>query len=254
MNFHKNQNTLRQLFQSGWRKNTNKDSLTSVYNPGVYMISQKKDGIFKKIGMAHGLGGIYERLTSYKLCFAKNDEFWISFCVICPRNTVEYNGKQVSSAYALEQKIIRAMKMGNEDNTETYSNEYMVNTQKIRIETILKKVLTNNSALWTHALKFSENNWAVLKPGEHGFHQKGNSNKSSDTKALNGVVKKPKKGEQEKQEVKTGATAGETGEQDIAQTMVQLHGGAFKVRSGGGEGKKAKGRGAPVVRLVGQRR
>ena len=31
--------------------------------------------------MAHGSGGIYERLKSYKNCFPYEDEFYLHFCI-----------------------------------------------------------------------------------------------------------------------------------------------------------------------------
>ena len=96
MNFHKRHLDIKKLLlrpEKRKSKNPNKRDQEQFYK-GIYVISRdadtdklstdEKPRYMYKVGMAHGDGGIYRRMDSYKMCFPYPDEFWMHFCIICP--------------------------------------------------------------------------------------------------------------------------------------------------------------------------
>lgn len=186
MNYHENQTKLRSLLHSNWRRKSNSKHLVSVYNAGVYLISQGKDSPFQKLGMASGLGGLYERLKNYKLCFANTNEYWMKYMIICPRKNIKVgNGKQ---SFARKMELLLGGGI-NSKSSAHYSSEWQINVVSHKLRLSIETILDANRKYWSYVLKFTEKGWVVVKN-----NQSINFNKTPtmNTTVINGIVKKPK--------------------------------------------------------------
>jgi hypothetical protein len=181
MNFHKNQKKIATLLNDGWRAHTGKKKgMTRTYNTGIYLISQKQNSSFQKLGMAFGQGGVYRRLLDYKVCYSLEDEFWLNYVIICPKIKVN----NTAFSHILEKKILE--KIGTQ-SAESYSNEWLLNASTKKLETFLFNTLNFNRPLWNYVLKFTKKGWIVIENTEEF---KFNKAAVLNTKIINGNVTK----------------------------------------------------------------
>lgn len=171
MNFHKNQTNIQDLLRDGWRKKTHQNSITATYNKGVYILSVLPDDDTMKIGMASGLGGIYQRLAKqYKICFHSDEHYWLRYMFISPEKDFEYTNnrncrkKKGITSYANELECILGRAIGKLLKT-SYSNEWIKVTRISAFEGEIKRVLEQDShrKLWTHVIKFYDDGWKIIK-------------------------------------------------------------------------------------------
>ena len=177
MNFHDKSKDIRKLLKRPeLRKSNSKNPDKSNHNvaqfyKGIYVLSRdeeldKNGKLQYKIGMAHGSGGIYERLKSYKNCFPYEDEFYLHFCIITPKE---------EDAKKLEKIILRSDEEDEETKRKTLepvkrpgrihdpkNTEYRIVAKKSALHNALLKSLRDNPKLWDYAIIFGNQGWKML--------------------------------------------------------------------------------------------
>ena len=175
MNFHDKGKDIRKLWlrpetRKSNSKNPNKSNKNvAQFYKGIYVLWRdqeldKNGKLQYKIGMAHGSGGIYERLKSYKNWFPYEDEFYLHFCIITPKE---------EDAKKLEKIILKS----DEDETKSKSlkpvkrpgrihdsknTEYRIVAKKSALHNALLKALRDNPKLWDYAITFGVEGWKIL--------------------------------------------------------------------------------------------
>lgn len=157
MNFHTNVQSIRNTLQDGWRKKTGKNGgNTSTYSAGCYLISRVKNDSFLKLGMAGGLGGLYNRLKNYTICMPlKGTEYFVHYLILCPKIT--HNGKSFSSI--LEKKLLDGI---DSRTKQSYSTEWLIDKDTKKLDYDIKRILNENRHLWMYALKGTDRGFKIV--------------------------------------------------------------------------------------------
>ena len=80
MNFKENHESIELLLKDKEYRNEKRQKKQS-FMKGVYIFSKFRDSKYRKIGLAAGEGGIFQRLKYYTICFPHEDEFFIDFII-----------------------------------------------------------------------------------------------------------------------------------------------------------------------------
>lgn len=180
MNFHSNEKQLQKLLFIGKRDATGKTKTKKrCSNAGCYVISQKDNDPFKKIGTSYGSGGLYERIKNYKLCYNKKTEFFVNYLVICPR--IKLIGSSISFAQIMEKLLINGI---DAKAKESYSDEVILNIDSHKLYQDICKILDINRAYWSHFVVFDGGRWKVTRNNETFDVNKFNN----DTEIINSKV------------------------------------------------------------------
>jgi hypothetical protein len=164
MNIHKYQNKISDLLLEGSRETQGlkKNKKVKVHLPGCYIISRTLGYNLFKLGEAHGLGGLYQRiLGQYKICMSLQSEFFLRYLVIAHRK------KEGTKYYSqiLEKALLTTIDSKVEDS---YSAEYIFSPDISQLESRMNKVLKSHKKYFSIAIKFTKNGFRLYEEGK-GF-------------------------------------------------------------------------------------
>jgi hypothetical protein len=165
MNIHKYQKFISDLVLETTRNSqgVNKNKKVKGHLPGCYIISRTLNYNLFKLGEAHGLGGLYQRiLGQYKICMSLQSEFFLRYLVIAHRR------KEGTKHYAqiLEKALLTTIDSKVEDS---YSNEYIFTPDISELETRMGRVLKSHQKYYSIAIKFTKNGFRLYEEGR-GFN------------------------------------------------------------------------------------
>ena len=128
---------------------------------GVYVISRdehenKNDDLQYKIGMAHGTGGLYERVKNYEMCYPYPDEFFIHFFIITHTEQDARNLEKVILNYKSMDPVKRPKDLSK-------NTEYRVVSKKETLHNALLKSLRDNSKMWSYIVVLGLQGWKLIK-------------------------------------------------------------------------------------------
>ena len=128
----------------------------SAYFKGVYIFSRDYDDTSYKIGMAWGIGGLFQRLKNYKICYPYKNEFFLQYLLI---------SATADDAKTLETKVLASKKLESVDENPTVegrrSREWKMVSKREVLNNVLKSSLTANQNLWTHCIVFGKTGWII---------------------------------------------------------------------------------------------
>ena len=128
----------------------------SAYFKGVYIFSRDYDDNSYKIGMAWGIGGLFQRLKSYKICYPYKNEFFLQYLLI---------SATADDAKTLETKVLASKKLESVDENPTVegrrSREWKMVSKREVLNNVLKSSLNANPNLWTHCIVFGKTGWII---------------------------------------------------------------------------------------------
>tara|TARA_R110000823_G_scaffold209409_1_gene339642 strand:+ start:357 stop:929 length:573 start_codon:yes stop_codon:yes gene_type:complete len=157
MNFVDNQTTIQNLFLLPDKRVSKTGSLKKQYFKGVYIISRDLDDDTFKIGVSYGLGGLYQRLTNYKLCYPYANEYFLQYAIISATG---------DDAKLLEKSIFTSKILKNVERNESAegkkSSEYKIVAKKTTLQTAIAKKLTDNPDLWVYLIVFNSTGWRLV--------------------------------------------------------------------------------------------
>lgn len=167
MNFKNNEKDIQKLLRTGTRLSQSKDpekkgKKVATYHRGLYVISRLEGDTTHKIGMAHGEGGLFPRLKSYKLCWPYPKEYYVQFLVVCP---------SAQDAKKLEKEVLKNKRSLKhiEKNPEAQgrsSNEYRVTASREALKKALFDAMDRNRDTWEALIVFGENHWVIKHQDE----------------------------------------------------------------------------------------
>ena len=161
MNFKKHEKKIKKLLvlpEKRSSKGANPTQLRNTYQKGVYLLSRDKDDENVKIGMAHGYGGLFERLKSYKLCFPYPNEYYLQYVFIC--NTSQ-NARDLERIILARTDKLKHIEESEEKQEGRHSLEWRFISKKDTLNSTLIEELNNNPLLWDYAVVFSEKGWKI---------------------------------------------------------------------------------------------
>ncbi len=139
-----------------------KNRKKTSYLKGVYIFSKYRNAKYRKIGLAGGEGGLWQRLKYYTICFPHEDEFFIDFIVTT---------KTRSEPKKLEKLFHDDVRLKSMDNKKA-SKEYkrILTDKKVMTEVrdaqdkkitstiafneIVKDILEKNRGVWEYVIAF----------------------------------------------------------------------------------------------------
>jgi hypothetical protein len=128
----------------------------SAYFKGVYIFSRDYDDTSYKIGMAWGVGGLYQRLKNYKICYPYKNEFFLQYLLI---------SATADDAKTLETKVLASKKLESVAENPTVegrrSREWKMVSKREILNNVLKSSLSANLNLWTHCIVFGKTGWII---------------------------------------------------------------------------------------------
>ena len=128
----------------------------SAYFKGVYIFSRDYDDNSYKIGMAWGIGGLFQRLKSYKICYPYKNEFFLQYLLI---------SATADDAKTLETKVLASKKLESVDENPTVegrrSREWKMVSKREVLNNVLKSSLNANPNLWTPCIVFGKTGWII---------------------------------------------------------------------------------------------
>jgi hypothetical protein len=164
MNIHTYQEKIKDLVMEGERLGAKKKKKPTYY-PGCYIISRTMGYNLFKLGEAHGLGGLYQRIIGqYKICMSLNSEFFLRYLVITHR---EKQGRRFFSQI-MEKELLKTIDSKVEDS---YSQEYIFTPDISELEERMSIVLNTHQWYYTMAIKFTKNGFRIYDE-EKGFKTK----------------------------------------------------------------------------------
>jgi hypothetical protein len=156
MNYHSHVKWIHKLLLRPEKRKNTKGKFVDQFYKGVYVISRDVKDVNYKMGMAHGMGGIYERMKSYYNCFPYESEFFIHFCVL----SLESKDTKKLEKALLNKTIKNAVP--NPRNTKL-NTEYRTLKKKADLHNSILRVLKDHPKLWSYVVVFGENGWRLLK-------------------------------------------------------------------------------------------
>ena len=163
MNWHKQHKELKTLLlRPEKRKSSNpsKPDKQQFYK-GVYVISRdldenKNKELQYKIGMAHGYGGLFERLKDYEICYPYSDEYFIHFLILT------HTG---ADAKKLEKVILHSASLSivKRPKDTLKDTEYRTVLKKETLHNCLLKALKNNTDMWSYIAVMGDKGWKLIK-------------------------------------------------------------------------------------------
>ena len=97
---------------------------------GVYVISKDLDDTHHKIGMAHGSGGLFNRLKSYKICWPYPKEYYPQYLFICNSTNAKLLEKKILARTDKLKQIEKAEDVGEEKDEGRHSLEWRFTGRK----------------------------------------------------------------------------------------------------------------------------
>jgi hypothetical protein len=143
------------------RKSATSSQMRNQYQKGVYVFSRDKDDEHHKIGNAHGYGGLFQRLKSYKICYPFPNEFFLQYLFICDSKNAEILEKIILARTDKLKHIEKAEDLGDEKDEGAHSLEWRFTAKKDILNTTIMEELNNNPTLWQFAVIFGEKGWKI---------------------------------------------------------------------------------------------
>lgn len=167
MNFKDNQKNIQKLLRSGTRttRSTNPKKAgekKTTYYRGLYVISRGEGDSTFKIGMAHGDGGLFTRLKSYKLCWPYENEFYVHYLVVCP---TAKDAKELERQVLKNKRSLKGIKKNPEAQGKA-SNEYRVTASKDALKKVLMDAMDRNRDTWEALVVFGKTKWTIKEQDE----------------------------------------------------------------------------------------
>jgi hypothetical protein len=126
------------------------------YFKGVYIFSRDLDDTSYKIGMAWGIGGLFQRLKSYKICYPYKNEFFLQYLLI---------SATADDAKDLEKKVLDSKRLTSIAENPTVegrrSQEWKMVSKRAILNDVLKSTLKVHPNLWTHCIVFGKAGWII---------------------------------------------------------------------------------------------
>ena len=106
--------------------------------------------------MAHGAGGLYDRVKSYEMCYPYKDEFFIHFFIL---THTEQNARDLEKVI-LNYKSMDPVKRPKDLSKNT---EYRIVSKKETLNNALLKALKDNSKMWSYIVVLGDKGWKLIK-------------------------------------------------------------------------------------------
>ena len=159
MNFKDHEKKIQSFLKTGSRKSTGKtEKNVATYQRGVYVISRFLNDDYVKIGMAHGDGGLFQRLKSYKICYPFKDEYFLQYLFIWPssKNAEKLEKHILSRKDKLHDIGVADVKNECVKAEGRYRKEYRCSaTKNVMNETIMEE-LNKHKELWSNVVIFGK--------------------------------------------------------------------------------------------------
>jgi hypothetical protein len=167
MNFKNNEKDIQKLLRSGTRVTRSKDPKKNgqkrpTYHRGLYVISRGERDSTYKIGMAHGDGGLFTRLKSYKLCWPYENEFYVHYLVVCP---TAKDAMKLERAVLKNKRSLKGIKKNPEAQGRA-SNEYRATASKAALKKVLLDAMDRNRDTWEALVVLGKTKWTVKEQDE----------------------------------------------------------------------------------------
>ena len=160
------------------------------YQKGVYIISRLKDDDNVKIGMAHGGGGLFNRLKSYKICWPFPKEYYLQYLFICDSVNAKILEKKILARTDKLKHVESAEDFGEEKDEGKHSLEWRFTAKKEILNTTLIEELNKHPTLWKYAVIFGANSWKII-PSPEKLTNFQRPPSTRDERPLFGEVAKP---------------------------------------------------------------
>ena len=164
MNFKDHEKKIQSFLKTGSRKSQGKtEKNVATYQRGVYVISRFLNDDYVKIGNAHGSGGLFQRLKSYKICYPFKDEYFLQYLFICPssKDAEKLEKHILSRKDKLHDIGVADVKNECVKAEGRYSKEYRCSaTKNVMNETIMEE-LNKHKDLWSNVVIFGKEGWKI---------------------------------------------------------------------------------------------
>jgi len=192
MNFKKHEKKIKKLLvlSEKRRSETHPTQYRYQYQKGVYVISKDLNDDHHKIGMAHGSGGLFNRLKSYKICFPYPKEYYLQYLFICNSTNARLLEKKILARTDKLKHIQQAEDVGEEKDEGRHSLEWRFTSKRDILNATLIDELNANPKLWEYAVIFGDKGWKIrVSPEKITNFQRPTS--SRDERPDFGKVAKP---------------------------------------------------------------
>ena len=192
MNFKDHEKDLRKLLLLPNRRATastdpkKANNTKPTFYKGIYVLSKNEDDSTHKIGMAHGNGGLFERLKTYKMCFPYKDEFWLQLLIITPIS---------KDAITLEKQVLKSKHFRDIKANDTVqgrrSLEYRITANRQSWNTAILESLNKprSKNMWSHMIIMNRWGWKIHI--NDGSTRRGLSKASQDRTTMKGLFGAP---------------------------------------------------------------
>ena len=163
MNFKKQEKKIKKLLVLSEKRQseTHPTQYRYQYQKGVYVISKDLDDTHHKIGMAHGSGGLFNRLKSYKICWPYPKEYYLQYLFICNSTNARLLEKKILARTDKLKHIEKAEDVGEEKDEGRHSLEWRFTSKRDILNATLIDELNANPKLWDYAVIFGDKGWKI---------------------------------------------------------------------------------------------
>ena len=163
MNFKKQEKKIKKLLVLSEKRQseTHPTQYRYQYQKGVYVISKDLDDTHHKIGMAHGSGGLFNRLKSYKICWPYPREYYLQYLFICNSTNARLLEKKILARTDKLKHIEKAEDVGEEKDEGRHSLEWRFTSKRDILNATLIDELNANPKLWEYAVIFGNKGWKI---------------------------------------------------------------------------------------------
>ena len=156
----------------------------TLFYGGVYIISRdlnedKNGKLSYKIGLARGDKGLYDRVKSYKICYAYNDELFVQYMFVCLEKD---NSEKLEKLILADNRLGKAEANPNKKEEGKLSREYRFVSKKDTLNNVLIDILNKNKDLWDIVIRFGENGWVLVSRDEGNLTNLSRPSDTYDTK------------------------------------------------------------------------
>ena len=155
-----------------------------LFYGGVYIISRdlnedKNGKLSYKIGLARGDKGLYDRVKSYKICYAYRDELFVQYMFVCLEKD---NSEKLEKMILADTRLGKAEANPNKKEEGKQSREYRFVSKKDTLNDVLLDILNKNKDLWDVVIRFGANGWTLVSKDEGNLKSLSRPSDSYDTK------------------------------------------------------------------------
>ena len=164
MNFKKHEKKIKKLLVLSEKRQSQGKTKTTYhyqYQKGVYVISKGLNDDHHKIGMAHGYGGLFDRLKSYKICWPFPKEYYLQYLFICNSANAKLLEKKILARTDKLKHIQQAQDLGEEKDEGKHSLEWRFTSKRDILNTTIIEELNANPKLWEYAVIFGDQSWKI---------------------------------------------------------------------------------------------